>query len=283
MTAGGPAPDGPAPGRPAAFYRRDGEAFHPSPLTSGPWRPEHQHGGPPSALLARALEAHFAGPAGRLARVSLRLLRPVPMEPLVVAVRSLRDGRRVRGALAELRAGATVVATGEGLWIREAGVELGRSPPPIAWPPGPEDGVPLAFPFFRVPVSYRDAVDVRLSRGTFGSGATLAWMRLRVPLVEGEAPSPWVRVLALADAANGTTACLDHTRLGFVNPDLDVALARLPRGDWIGLDGVSRPEADGIGLVDTLLTDRDGTFGRATQTLVIEAHGPADRPAGPRG
>ena len=41
---------------PAAFFELEGDRFGPTVLTRGPWRPEHQHGGPPSALVARAIE-----------------------------------------------------------------------------------------------------------------------------------------------------------------------------------------------------------------------------------
>ena len=41
---------------PAAFFEEEGDRFGPTVLTRGPWRPEHQHGGPPSALAARAIE-----------------------------------------------------------------------------------------------------------------------------------------------------------------------------------------------------------------------------------
>lgn len=52
--------------RPTGLYRRpDGssdpgvdrrETFESLPSTAGPWSPEAQHGGPPAALLGRALE-----------------------------------------------------------------------------------------------------------------------------------------------------------------------------------------------------------------------------------
>ena len=41
---------------PLAFFELDGDQFRPTVLTRGPWRPEHQHGGPPAALMARAIE-----------------------------------------------------------------------------------------------------------------------------------------------------------------------------------------------------------------------------------
>ena len=41
---------------PEAFYLPEGDRFRATEATRGPWSEEHQHGGPPSALLARALE-----------------------------------------------------------------------------------------------------------------------------------------------------------------------------------------------------------------------------------
>lgn len=40
------------------FYVADApDRFTPTPSTAGPWGPDSQHGGPPAALLARAVEA----------------------------------------------------------------------------------------------------------------------------------------------------------------------------------------------------------------------------------
>ena len=44
-----------------AFYVTDGDDFVATAHTRGPWSPKHQHGGPPSALLARAIEAQAPG------------------------------------------------------------------------------------------------------------------------------------------------------------------------------------------------------------------------------
>ena len=54
--------------------------FRAGPLTGGPWRPEQQHGGPPSALICRAIEC-AAAEAGltHLGRLTVNLLRPAPI------------------------------------------------------------------------------------------------------------------------------------------------------------------------------------------------------------
>ena len=40
----------------AAYVDLGEEVFRASPLTRGPWYAEHQHAGPPSALICRAIE-----------------------------------------------------------------------------------------------------------------------------------------------------------------------------------------------------------------------------------
>jgi len=68
------------------FYRPDGPSgFVPTPSTAGPWGPESQHGGPPAALLTRAVES-LPRPDGErvVGRLTMELLGPVPVGPLRV-------------------------------------------------------------------------------------------------------------------------------------------------------------------------------------------------------
>ncbi|MFN3340880.1 MAG: acyl-CoA thioesterase domain-containing protein, partial [Dietzia sp.] len=60
-----------------AFYQQVAEGrFESSPLTAGPWSPDSQHAGPPSALLVRAMERLDRAPGVRLSRVSVDVLGP---------------------------------------------------------------------------------------------------------------------------------------------------------------------------------------------------------------
>ena len=92
---------------------------------------------------------------------------------------------------------------------------------------------------------------------------------MRPALVEGEEPSPLDRVLMAADSGNGVSAPLDYRRWLFINADLSVALRRLPRGEWVGLEAATYAEPDGVGLSDTRLHDEQGPIGRATQSLLV--------------
>src|SRR5947199_377466 len=78
-----------------ALFVPEGERFLPTELCRGPWSPDAQHGGPPAALLARAVERLGGGDGMQVARLTVELLRPVPATdwirlrvPLVVGERT---------------------------------------------------------------------------------------------------------------------------------------------------------------------------------------------------
>jgi hypothetical protein len=254
-----------------AFFILEGERLVPTVLTRGPWSSIHQHGGPPSAVMARAIEQAAGEPESlQMTRFTVDFVRPVPMEPLTISVEQVRDGRRARGYAAVLSAGGQVVARATALVVRTEPV----TPPPVPVQepllPPPGEATPFQFPFFRDPVGYHTGVETRMARGTFGSGRAAAWMRLRVPLVLGEAPSPAQRVLAVADSGSGVGAAFDPARfVPFINADLTVSLHRLPDGEWVGLDAVTALEPHGIGLTRTGLYDARGPIGEGLQGLVV--------------
>ncbi|WP_368039603.1 hypothetical protein [Sphingomonas sp. ID1715] len=59
----------------------------------------------------------------------------------------------------------------------------------------------------------------------------------------------------------------------FINGDLTVSLAREPRGEWIFSDADTWASPDGTGSATTRLADRDGYFGHAIQSLILERRG----------
>jgi hypothetical protein len=247
-----------------AFYRLDGERHLPSELTRGPWDPDAQHAGPPAALVARALERCEPREGMRVGRVTLEVLRPVPLAPLELSARVVRSGRSVElleaslsGPEGELmRARAWRLAAGE--------VRLAIDDPP----PGPQTGEHRDFFATGQQAGYHTAMDYRFVQGAFlEPGPATVWMRMRVPLVAGERPTPLQRVLVAADSGNGVSAALDWRRFIFINTDLSVHLLREPEGEWVCLDAVTH--VDGLGMTDTALYDERGRIGRAAQTLLV--------------
>ena len=249
-----------------AFYSLDGGLATPSELTRGPWDPNAQHAGPPSALLARALELCEPRDGARVARVTVEILAPVPIAPLAVTARVARPGRSVELLEASL-------AGPDGEVMRARGWRLAAADITVDWeqqqpPPGRESGEALEFFPTGETTGWHTAMEIIFARGRFlEPGPATVWMRPRVPLVEGEAITPLQRTMLAADGGNGVSAPLDWSRFIFINTDLTVHLLRPPGGEWVCLDSVTH--VDGLGFTDTALWDERGRIGRAAQTLLV--------------
>ena len=251
----------------AAFYARDGDVLVPSELTRGPWDPGAQHAGPPTALLGRALEA-----AGLIvARITVEILRPVPIAPLTVTTRVVRPGRNVElveSSLHEAGGERRELARATAWRLRrKTGVPASPDEPPPAPPEAAE-----VKPFFPTgqATGYHTAMDARFVTGGFVElGPAVVWLRMRQPLVDDEPPSPLVRALVAADTGNGVSAELDFHRYLFINTELTVHLTREPEGEWVCLDAVTRTGPEGVGLSESVLADTRGRFGRSDQTLFV--------------
>jgi acyl-Coa thioesterase superfamily protein/acyl-CoA thioesterase superfamily protein len=253
---------------PEAFYERDGDELVATVLTRGPWDERAQHAGPPSAVLARAVEAQL--PEGfRLARLSVDILRPVPIGRVLPRV-TVRAGRRVVRVAAVLEVEGTVVMSGTAL--AQVVTDLDVPARPDGAMAGPEEG--RVTPFFPVPwdEGYHTAVESRFVEGGWTDlGPARVWLRQRVPLLAGETPSPFQRAALVADCGNGVSAAVDLAHFSFVNADLSVQLHRDPTGEWIGLDAHTVVEPTGAGLAASVVHDTQGPVGTGSQSLLIAA------------
>jgi hypothetical protein len=279
-----------------AFYEPTGaDTFAATPATIGPWSPDAQHGGPPSALAARAIELHEADSRQRLAKVCIDILRPVPIGKVAIKTRTVRPGRRVTLVEAVMEADGHEVLQARGWRIeRPAGevpeVRDGSHRPEQV--PATGDGLAPDI-FTRQRNGYLTMIEWRFKAADFGRADTggysagvaapaskpgpqglealtrAAWTRPRIPLLPGEEPSAMSRTLLVADSGSGVSAALPVSEFTFVNVDLTVILPRDPVGEWLLLEASTTIGADGTGLATTVLSDEHGSFGRAVQTLIV--------------
>ena len=252
------------------FFIPDGERFVATLSTRGPWSPTHQHGGPPTALCARALE-RAAGEGTLTMRLTFDFFRPIPITALSVKTEVVRAGRKVqrlRAVLLDERGDELMIATAVALRTSSPLASRRGDDEPAIPPPDGADAFP--FPFFEETMGYHRAIEARIARGEWGQGATASWIRSRVPLVAGEPLSPVQRTLIAADSASGLAVVLSKKDYSWLNADLTVALHRPPEGEWIGMDGSTTVEPIGAGLTRARLWDTSGPIGVSLQTLVVE-------------
>jgi acyl-coenzyme A thioesterase PaaI-like protein len=257
----------------SSLFVRDADRFVPTPLARGPWSASALHGGPPAALLAQAIEQFEVDEPMFVSRITLELLRPVPLAPLRLSTRWLRPGRKVQLVEASLHSDTHEVARASGLRIRMQDLQLPEGlpmePVTVASPDRGAALLPDKLGAF-LPGFHSHGVEHRFVHGEMSvPGPATDWIRLKVPLLAGEETSPLSRVCAAADFGNGVSQILppSHT---FINPDLTVYLHRYPVGEWVCIDSVTRVEAHGVGLAESRLLDLTGSIGRSLQGLIIE-------------
>lgn len=238
-------------------------------LTQGPWDARHQHGGPPAALLAGAMELDHPRPDLTLTRFAMEILGPIPVGEVAVSSTVVRDGRRVQYVTAEMAAGGRTVALARGWRLRtsdtaDAATTLTPAPEPL-----PER--PAGHPAGTGPFGYFDALDWRFARGAFNEpGPVVAWLRLCAPVLPGVEPTPMQRLVGVVDSASGVSNEVSFTTHLFSNVDLTVHVTRPMAGEWLCVDAATRIGPGGAGACRALLYDEKGDLGASSQALFIQ-------------
>lgn len=256
-----------------SFYEplEDGR-FHSTQATSGPWSELAQHGGPPAALLARALEALDEGTPRVIGRFTMDLLGPVPVQDLTLTSSVPRPGRTVSLRQAELSDGTgRVVARAQGWAFPAVEWPEDETPGGLGTPlqHGPSDGHPEEVPasWFR---GYLDSVKWQWIEGAIGQpGPAVVWMSPLLPLVPGEALSPLQRLLACVDSASGASAALDPADWNFMNTELTVHVVRPAVGEWVCLRAETTLSTGAVGLAAAEVYDEHGLVARSAQALLV--------------
>src|SRR5580704_6917990 len=174
--------------------------------TTGPWDERAQHGGPPSALLGRAMQRCEPRDDMVVARFTTEILSSIPVGEVVVRARLARPGRSVQLAEAVLTAAGRDVA-----WARawrvlrtdcpDTGPRL-TAPPPL-----PASGAPLApggwVDGYLSAIEWRAVRSASAARPRYGPGCAIPWCRARSrPRWSGCWPWPTV-----ATASPGNSTC----------------------------------------------------------------------------
>ena len=243
-----------------------------APACGGPWSPELQHGGPPSALLVRLAEQVAAAASGRTdllaARIAAEFSAPVPVAPLELSARVLRLARSAVLVSAELAAHGRACLQAR-VWLMAANG--------AAAPSGDDDRSaaavdPSDLPDFGMDgFPYAEHLEWRTVYGRARQpGPAATWARARVPVVAGERPSTLQRLALVADSASGVSSVLDWDDWSFANVDLDVHLMRRSDDDWVLMEAATEL-GTGLGMARSTLSDRAGVLGAGIQTLLIRS------------
>lgn len=250
-----------------SFFTLDGESLVPTPVACSMWSNNQMHGVAVSGALARAVAAR-ADEAGlgemRPARVTVDLFKAATMTPCQVRAEIVRAGRRIAVLDAVLTQDGEPVARSSTVLLRASVSAPGEVWHPAERPaPPPEDVVPASdeprVPYFHSEVGWSQ------SFGEHQNGSRKASWNTGVPIVAGEALTPFLAVAAMADGASLVTNW-GSGGVEQINTDITLTLAREPVGVEIGLVAQDRVEADGIAVGVAAVLDRAGQLGNAVVT-----------------
>jgi len=266
-----------------AIYEQDGNVYVPTDWARGPWMPGHQHGGAVNALFARATEEAATRAGLQVVRITIELFRPVPTEPLVLAWRFVREGKRI--AVVE----AWLTRPGEDEPMARASATLLRpnAELPRSWTATPPEPVALAdaepieiFPGSRTDVfhaGFHLSFQARMAHDAHGP---MIWLTSELDFLPGVPMTPFERLAALSDATFGMTGrtvfgtdtpSVESLPLPMINVDTTVYLERPPHGEWLGFRPVVVTDRDGVGLAEADLADPRGRVGRCIQSMLVTA------------
>src|SRR5262249_47265003 len=135
----------------------------------------------------------------RVARLTVDLMRPVPVAPLTLETEVLREGRKIQVIAVRLGANGNEVVRATALRIRREPRDLPSTAAcPLTDVAGPEScRDPDANGMDHTP--FLSGISIRIARGSFRQpGPAAVWYRAARPIVEDAAISPLMRAAIAA-------------------------------------------------------------------------------------
>ncbi|NKY45455.1 acyl-CoA thioesterase domain-containing protein [Nocardia cerradoensis] len=258
----------------SAFFRvkyEDTEELHPEPRAGSGWGADQMRGPAVSAALAREVERTvetLGRPDLQPVRWTLDLFRAVRMRPSVTSAAIVREGPRLCLVDAVLTQDGEPAARASALFLRPS-----EAPPGQVWSGGTTPTAPAAG---RRPTRDPERLYHTESEGwgewtdAFRDSPRKRIWHFAIPVVDGEEPTPFQFAASVADVTN-MVSNLGSAGLEYINPDVTMAITRLPAEREVGLALTERVEHHGLAVGTAVMFDRDGVLGTTTVSAIANA------------
>lgn len=247
-----------------AFYRAEGDHYHPNPVSAGPWRADSLMGRVVVGLLGFEIERRHLEPDFIPARLTVELHRLPGFAPISIVTRELRGGGRIRLVEAEFVSGGESLARATCQLLRRT-----EAPPGLVWSP-PDWDAPPPEEVLNPDCPLRWKWRLRPIVGDIGHvGLKRAWMQDYRQLVAGYPLTPFARVALAADFVSPFSNIGDQGA-GYINTDVTLYLQRLPERDWVGFEVTDHQASAGVAIGQCRLYDPLGPIGFASAAAVAQ-------------
>jgi hypothetical protein len=186
------------------------------------------------------------------------MFRSVPLAPLTVTTRPVREGRRIAVLDVTIEQDGVLVGQGRAVLLRRSEQPDGTFRPAPAWdaPKPPLLGPPRSSSSDRWTAPW-ESWPVDDADGAVRGGL---WIRDVHPLVTGERLTPLVRVAMAADLASPVSN-FSTRGLSFINADYTVYLGREPQGEHVGIQPSAHISEAGVAAGQCVVHDLSGPVG----------------------
>jgi hypothetical protein len=253
-----------------AIFIPEGNLFRATEHAGGPWSPDTLQGSASTALMVREVERLAVASGFAVRRLTFDLWRPAGLRAFRLLTDMLRDGRKAKTLQVRLMDGDVEIGRCTALLTAQGESPADPFSKTADGDAAPETGTPP--PAFAQKWSrYFQNVSARLIEGALETpGPAAAWMRLDVPMVQGETNTPLLQAVQAADFSSGVAQIVDMREWTFINPEISLYFFRAPEGEWILIRARTRVGADGAGLTTASLSDRRGPFAEVMQAMTFE-------------
>jgi Acyl-CoA thioesterase N-terminal domain/Acyl-CoA thioesterase C-terminal domain len=253
----------------AGFFRAEGDTLVPADFATSPWG-QVLHGRLIGGLTARAAEQARADvPELACGRLTVDLFRSVPLAPVNVSTRTVRQGRRIVVLDVTVEQDGAPVGQGRAVLLRRSEQPDGTFRPLPAWgaPTPAQLGPPRSQASSRWTAPWEGWPAAGAADGPGGALSGGMWVRDVHPLVTGEALTPLVRLAMAADIASPVSH-YSSRGLNFINADYTVYLGREPHGEHIGIQPCGHVSERGVAAGQCVIHDERGPVGFVTTAAV---------------
>lgn len=259
------------------LFNQQGNIFTATDVCRSPWHPQILHGSAVGALFGYVADEFLKQfPSFVISRLSMNLFKPVPLAALEIKTDVVRDGGRLKLARFTALFQGKPVADAEALFQVKQPFSPPDWIPARRMPPRPEQGIP----FFTLqdlveqrgldmPKGFHSRLCIKEITPFDDRGATTAWLKVPVDILEGVPLSPLVQVAMLSDMGNGTGQIQFPGARGTINADIVLTLSRLPQSEWLCLASNNQFTPDGVGMIHTHLFDDFGEIGHVMQSVQL--------------
>lgn len=235
----------------------------------GAWQDDELHMATVSGLVAAELEAYQPRKDFITTRISFDILGKLHAGEVKVVTETVRPGRTIELIQSTVYAQGRAVLVGRTWKVIASDTSRVAKISDTELPPV-EDAEPWQGMSARWPGGFIRSIQAR-KFADHASGHGRAWLTTDLDLIEGESTSSFVKLVGLADTANGLAPLAEPStdNVFFANVDLTIHFLREPVGAWLGFATSANIGQTGGGITSAILYDTDGLLGRCEQSQTV--------------